>query len=500
MLRPCLFGFLLTLPLGAREVLVHDVAELRAAAAAASPGDSIKLAKGRYADVNLRLTRGGTESRPVTLSAAEPGEVVFTGASEIELAAPYLTLEGLYFLGGSLSGEKPDGAVLSFRSHHGIIRQTAVVDYNPAAFKTGYYWVFFAGDHNLLDRCYFKGKNHLDPLVGNALENSRHNTVQGCAFVNIPYDEGNGREIIRVWGSGKFDEKSRDGAFFTIQGNLFEHADGEGTETISLKSNFNLVAGNTVRATRGGINIRRGANNTVKGNIVLGEDTPGAHGLRLSGANHVVQGNLVDRCDYGIRVSTGEHVASALTPAYVPKEKPNAESARNPAGIVSAYPPARKVTVAGNVTIGCKGPDLEIGSDYKKHWPEEQMVLLPSDCEFTGNRFIRPDGGNSIEIATPDPQLPSAFARLVPHRYRGNLLLGGKPAPAPADLGCKSLPLPTGWNETKEMADFRPLTRPEVGPAWVNAWRASGRFEIENDLSCSRQPEGLGKKKKTKSK
>jgi hypothetical protein len=44
------------------------------------------------------------------------------------------------------------------------------------------------------------------------------------------------------------------------------------------------------------------------------------------------------------------------------------------------------------------------------------------------------------------------------------------------------------------------LTRPEVGPAWVNAWRASGRFEIENDLSCSRQPEGLGKKKKTKSK
>lgn len=495
-----LFGLLFATTLVARDVLVQDETGLRAAVAAAAPGDTIKLAKGRYVDVSLHLTKGGTESRPVTLAAASPGEVVFSGSSAIELAAPYITLEGLYFLGGSLSGEKQDSAVLSLRSHHGIIRQTAVVDYNPAAFKTGYYWVFFAGDHNLLDRCYFKGKNHLDPLVGNALENSRHNTVQGCAFVNIPYDEGNGREIIRVWGAGKFDEKTKDGAFFTIQGNLFEHADGEGTETISLKSNYNQVLGNTVRATRGGINIRRGANNTLKGNVILGEDLPGAHGLRMSGSNHLVQGNLVDRCDYGLRVSAGEHVASALTPAYVPHEKANAESARNATGIVSAYPPSRKVTVTGNVILSCKGPDLEVGSDYKKHWPEEQLVLLPSDCEFSANRFIRPGGGTSVELTSPDPQLPAAVSRFTPHRFRGNVLLGGKPAPSPADAGCKSLPLPGGWTEAKELAEFHPLTLPDVGPAWVNAWRAAGQFEIENDLSCSRQPEGAGKKKKIKTK
>lgn len=495
-----LLGFLLATSLGAREVLVNDVAGLRAAVGAAAPGDVIKLAKGRYADVSLHLTRGGTESRPVTLTAATPGEAVFSGSSEIELAAPYITLDGLYFLGGSLGGEKQDSAVLSFRSHHGVIRQTAVVDYNPPAFKTGYYWVFFAGDHNVLDRCYFKGKNNLDPLIGNALENSRHNTVQACAFVNIPYDEGNGREIIRVWGSGKFDEKTRDGAFFTIQGNLFEHADGEGTEIISLKSNYNQVLGNTVRATRGGINIRRGTNNTLKDNLILGEDTPGAHGLRMSGSNHLVQGNVVDRCDYGIRVSAGEHVASALTPAYVPHEKANAESSRNAAGIVSAYPPSRKVTVTGNIVIGSKGADLEIGSDYKKHWPEEQLVLLPSDCEFSANRFIRPGGGNSIELATADPQLPAVVSRFTPHRYRGNVLLGAKPAPAPADIGCKPQPLPTGWTEAKELAEFHPLTLPDVGPTWVNALRAAGQFEIENDLSCSRRPEGAVKKKKSKTK
>ena len=482
----------------AKEVVVKDASELRAAVGAAMPGDVIKLAKGRYNDVSLRLTRGGTESRPITLAAAEPGEVIFAGASEVELAAPYLVLDGLYFLGGALAGDKQDRAVITFGSHHGIVRQTAVVDYNPAAFKTGYYWVFFQGDHNLLDRCYFKGKNNLEPLIGNALENSRHNTVQACAFVNIPYDVGNGHEIIRVWGSGKFDEKTKDGAFFTIQGNVFEHADGEGTEIISLKSNFNQVLGNTVRASRGGINIRRGANNTVKANVILGEGVAGAHGLRMSGANHVVQGNLVAHCDYGIRLSAGEYVAAALTPAFVPHEKNNAESARNVAGVVTAYPPSRKVTLSGNVVLGASGPDLEVGSDYKKHWPEEQLVLLPADCDISGNRFIRPAGGNSVELATADPALPAVVNRATPNRYRGNLLLGGKPAPTPAEAGCKQAPLPAGWTENKEIADFHPLALNDVGPAWVNALRREGQFEVENDLSCSRLPEGATKKKKVK--
>ena len=87
----------------AKEVVVKDANELRAAVGAAMPGDVIKLAKGRYNDVSLRLTRGGTESRPITLAAAEPGEVIFAGASEVELAAPYLVLDGLYFLGGALA-------------------------------------------------------------------------------------------------------------------------------------------------------------------------------------------------------------------------------------------------------------------------------------------------------------------------------------------------------------------------------------------------------------
>ena len=34
------------------------------------------------------------------------------------------------------------------------------MDFNPATFEDEYYWVYFEGDNNLLEKCYFKGKNN----------------------------------------------------------------------------------------------------------------------------------------------------------------------------------------------------------------------------------------------------------------------------------------------------------------------------------------------------
>lgn len=491
----CLCFAALSLPAGARDIAVKTAAELKAAAAAAVGGDTIRLASGRYDDVKLRIARNGTQGRPIQVLAATPGEAILGGASEVDISGAYVVLDGLYFLNGALAGGGADRAVITFNSHHGVVRNTAIVDYNPAGFDTAYYWVFFNGSHNALERCYFKGKNNLEPLIGNGLENAQYNSVVGCYFKNIPYDVGNGREDIRVWGSGKFDEKTADGAYFLIQGNLFDHADGEGTEVISLKSNFNQVLNNTVRATRGGINIRRGANNTVKGNIVLGEGVAGSQGLRMSGANHVVQGNYVSGCDYGIRVSAGEFTARALTPDYAPKEKNNAKTAKNVLGIVTAYPQSKKLTLSGNVVVACDGPDLELGSDYKKHWPQEQMVLLPSDCDISGNRFVRPKGGASVEVVAQEPQFASLAAKSLPNRFSGNVVVVAKSKGAPS-AGFKFEGLPSGWTEKREMGEFHPLRPEDVGPPWVIALRAAGKFEVEDDMSCSRDP--AVKKKKNK--
>ncbi|NBW87809.1 MAG: hypothetical protein EBR23_13545, partial [Planctomycetia bacterium] len=224
---------------------------MSAALKAARPGDVLTLKNGEWKDAKIVVNHGGEPDQPVTLRAEAPGRVVLNGASLLEINAPYVNVEGLLFRGGAIS----HGSVIQFNSHHGVVRETAVVDYNPAAFATKYYWAFFQGDHNLIERCYFKGKNHLDPVIGNGLEDSRHNRVAHSFFRDMPAASANGREIIRVWGSGKYEGREDDGAFFTIEGNLFDHADGEGAEIISLKSNHNVVQNNTVVATLGCINI-----------------------------------------------------------------------------------------------------------------------------------------------------------------------------------------------------------------------------------------------------
>ena len=477
-----LAGHISVPPLAAREIAARTPAELTVVLKTVGAGDTVTLGKGTWTDLHLTIARGGKAENPLVLRAEVPGETILNGTSTLTINAPYVTVDGLFFYKGALSRD----SVIGFNSHHGIVRNTAVVDYNPAAFETKYYWVFFSGDHNLVQRCYFKGKNNLEPLIGNAIDDSRQNSVLRSYFKNIPYADGNGREILRVWGSGKFDAGAKDGAFFTIEENLFDAAHGEGTEIISLKSNYNQVLNNTVVATRGGLNIRQGSHNLVKGNVILGRGVEGAQGLRMSGLHNTVQGNYVSGCEFGIRVSTGEYIASALTPSYEPKIKPGAKGRANAEGRIATYPQVKDLTLADNVTVDIAGADLGMSFAFKRHWPEAQMVLLPENCLIKGNRFVRPRGGESVIgfVAESDPLL--ARFQFTPNRFEGNRLVGGRPAYGPAAAGCQIESLPAGWTETAELSGFKVLTADEVGPAWVQAFRAAGKFPMENDMSCER--------------
>ena len=485
--------------LEARVITVKNAAELKAAIAGGGSGVTVKIAKGEYRDIKFIIKVGGSKDAPFTVIADKPGEAIFTGSSFLEINAKHVVIDGLFFYNGAIevNAEDRENSVFKFNSDFGTIRNCAIVDYNPAEFKKEYYWVFFNGSNNSLERCYLKGKNNMQPLIGNGIEGCRYNAVRECYIKNIPFDVGNGREGIRVWGSGKFDEKPTDGAYFTVERNLFDHADGEGTEIVSLKSNFNQVLSNTVIATKGCLNIRRGSNNTMKGNIILGEGAEGAQGLRMSGANHVVQGNYVSGTEYGIRVSCGEYVARALSNSFTPKEKSGAKSAKNATGEVTSYPQVKKLNLSNNTIVGSKSSALELGSDYKKHWPDNQMILLPEDCDITNNRFIDIDGkGVAVEGAEIDPKIPSVGKKFVPNRFKGNVVMGGKVKYPPAVSGCKEVPVPSGWSEKKERANFKPLTAEDVGPEWVIALRNAKQFPMEDDRNCYRDTAPDEKKKK----
>jgi poly(beta-D-mannuronate) lyase len=470
-----------------RNVAVRTNGQLTAALARAQAGDVVILAKGEWRDADIVFNKGGLRGSPVALRAEVPGETILTGASSLEINAPYVTVDGLFFHAGSVS----KSAVILFNSDHGVVKNTAIVDYNPSSFETAYYWVFFNGDSNTLDRCYFKGKNNMQPLIGNAIEESRRHVVTRCYFKNIPHAEANGREIIRVWGAGKFGPNDKDGAYFTIAENLFDHADGEGTEIVSLKSNYNKLLNNTVIATRGCLNIRRGNFNTVQGNIILGQGVEGAQGLRMAGERNIVQGNYVSGTEYGIQVSTGEFIKNALTPAY----KPDIKGKSGDEERIAAYPQNRDVTITNNVTADITGADLEIGGGYKKHWPEAQLVLLPENCTIKNNRFVRPKGGESVIGTTPDKTGPLARLTFRPNVYAGNVLVGGKNAYAPAAGGMRSQSLPSGWSEARERAALKPLSAKDVGPAWVITLREAGKFSME-DLPETFATKAHSKKKK----
>ncbi len=464
-------------PALAREIRVDGPQALTASLKTAEAGDVIILKDGGWRDAKISVNHGGEAGKPLEIRAETPGGVSLSGASFLAINAPYVTVGGLLFHGGAIARD----AVIQLNSHHGIVRETAIVDYNPTAFDTRYYWVFFNGDDNLIDRCYFKGKSNLEPLIGNALEKSRRNAVTNSCFKNIPYvANANGREIIRVWGSGKVEERDEDGAYFTIEGNLFDHADGEGVETISLKSNHNIVRHNTVVATRGGINIRRGNFNVVQDNVVLGQRSEGAAGLRMSGRDNLVQGNYIAGCSYGMRVACGEFITDALTPAYVPDLKPNG---RKSAPIrIPTYPQVLRLKLIDNVVVESTGPDLELGSAYKNHWPTSQQVLLPADCVIANNRFIRPQGGTSVLVTVPDTAPPLDRFSFEPNRVFKNVLIAPKNVPTVVADGFAREEIATDWTEARERSGRKPLGLNDVGPAWVIALRKTGNFSMEDPL------------------
>jgi len=486
--------------LWAKEISVPNVPALAGALKSVSPGDVIVLAKGNWPDAKIKVGRGGSEQAPLTIRAESPGETLLTGTSLLEINAPYVVVDGLYFTGGG-SDPKPK-YVIHFRSHHGTVRNSAVVDYNPPEFEEESYWVFFSGDNNLLERCYFKGKNNMHPLLGNALEGARRNTVRGNYFKNIPYADGNGREILRMWGPGKYDANLKDGAYCLIEGNLFDKADGEGTEIISLKSNYNQVLSNTILSTRGSLNIREGGHNLVKGNIIMGKGLAGAEGLRMSGPNNTVEDNYVSGCDWGIRIQAGEYTESALTSDFKADIKPKKNEKGEDTGELFAlakYFPVRDLLLSKNTCVNNTGADLEIGSSYKKHWPQNQLVLLPENCQIRDNRLIRSRGGESVIGTIQETAPPLDKLKLVTNQYANNLLLDGTCAFSPAASGCKQEALPVGWIQESELGQRKPLTPEDVGPTWVIDLRKAGKFAIEDDKSCYRSESG-GADEKTKKK
>ena len=444
---------LLAMPVQAAERRAGDAIELQAALAAARPGDTVVMRNGVWKDLDLVLRSPGTDAAPVRLRAESPGGVVLTGSSRLTFQAPHLIVSGLLFRDGALAG----GAVVVFASHHGRLTESAIVDYNPADPLVEYHWVILEGSDNRVDHCQFRGKNNRRPVIANR-PGARRNRVDNSHFKDIAFRSQNGREVIQIMGYGMSEELGQDGAFCTVERNLFEQAHGEGAEIISIKSNRNVIRDNTFRQTKGGVTNRSGNFNLIEGNFILGENEPRSYGIRVTGQHHRVLNNYVANvAGAGLLLVTGEYIDQPLTERWSPIAREG-----TPLGRVPRYAQVKHGVFAHNSFVNCGGTGIEVGSSYKAGWPRGQQVLLP-ESNLIVNNLVR-QAGQAVAVRATAPEGARPFDRFVfqTNTFQGNLVFGGPLAGvAPASFLVGD-PL---------LVDRRGLLRPGRGSPAVNGGR-----------------------------
>ncbi|MDQ1912595.1 polysaccharide lyase 6 family protein [Paenibacillus sp. GD4] len=282
-------------------VNVSTTAELVSAINAASAGTTIVLADGTYTHTgSFPITdKHGTASNPITIRAANQGQVVMTGRAGFNISnSSYIVIQGMKFTGTAT-------AVNMNSSHH--IRVTR----NTFALGAGnnIKWVQFSGNnshHNRIDHNEFGPRVDLGQMIAfQSSVMSQYDVIEYNYFHDAAHQTVNGGETIRVGLSGS----SMTNGYTTIQYNLFENLDSD-PEIISVKSGQNTVRFNTFINNRGQVTARHGHGNSYYGNYFFRTvDKPGVGGLRIYGNDHKIYNNYFENIDSTIHIDGANYDA-----------------------------------------------------------------------------------------------------------------------------------------------------------------------------------------------
>lgn len=359
---------LLALQCTAGTILVKTPRELKTAVAEASPGDTIVLANGEWRDATLSVSGAGTSRNPIVIMPQVPGGVVLTGHSSLQLSGEHLVLRGFHFKNGFAPGK----AVITFRSedkmlaNHCRITEVVIERYNPGDRSKNDNWVVIYGKHNRVDHCTFINKLNLGPVLVVTLDdlNSRENYHR----IDSNYFKGrmplgtNGGEAIRVGVS----QHSRSASRTSITHNYFERCNGE-AEIISVKSGENRIGFNTFFECEGNLVLRHGSNNTVEGNLFIGNNKPLTGGIRVINPGHRIFNNV-------FKDLTGTGIRAALAVMNGIPDSP-----------LNRYHPVKDVDIHHNTFIHCRSIEFGVGKD-------DERTLPPELVQFRNNLILFSEG------------------------------------------------------------------------------------------------------------
>lgn len=291
----------------AEQYFVDGQAEYARIASRLTAGDTVILANGEWRDFDLQISGEGSEGKPITLMAEQPGQVFLTGRSSLRLGGNHILVTGLVFK----DGYSPRGEVISFRTskenvaNNSRVTATVIDGFSKPDRYDGDDWVALFGRNNRFDHNHLVGKTNqgVTLVVRLDAEESRQNRhrIDGNYFGPRPVLGSNGGETIRIGTStySMYDSET------LVENNVFDRCDGE-IEIISSKSGRNVFRNNLFLRSSGTLTLRHGDNNLVERNVFLGGGKDHTGGIRVINKGQVVRFNYME----GLR---GTGFASALT-------------------------------------------------------------------------------------------------------------------------------------------------------------------------------------------
>lgn len=348
----------------AKDIPVANLEAYADAVKAAQPGDALVLAEGEWKDAQLRFKGEGTKEKPITLKAATLGKTVFTGNSRLQVGGKFLRVEGLHFRDPA----QTTGEVIELRADSKLLAYDCVVS-GCAITQTGPIdlgkktarFVSIYGTGNTLERCHLAGKTTggTTVVVWFTPGGEGKHVIRDNYFGPRPNLGRNGGETIRIGDSETHDTNAK----CAVTGNLFHQCNGEG-EIISVKSNENLLAGNTFLECEGALTLRHAHRCVVEKNLFLGNHKKMTGGVRIIGEDHLVKGNYAENLE-----GDGYRAAFCLM-----KGIPNSPA--------NGYYEVKNVTLTGNTAVDCK-VTLAIGEGDRK-----EATLPPMNCTVKDNVFV----------------------------------------------------------------------------------------------------------------
>ncbi|MGN6690816.1 MAG: chondroitinase-B domain-containing protein [Sphingopyxis sp.] len=430
-------------PALARDMLVSDQAQYKAAVKKAQPGDTIVLADGEWRDFQIVFTGTGTVAKPIILTAQTKGKVLLTGQSNLRIGGRHLVVSGLVFKNGA----SPTDEVISFRRDSKTLasdtRVTEVVidGYSKADRRAEDIWVALYGTGNRVDHSHFEGKTNSGVTLaairraGDPLDN-RHR-IDHNYFGPRPPLGSNGGETIRIGTS----EESLSASNTMIERNIFDRTSGE-VEIVSIKSGGNIIRENLVLEAQGAFVLRHGNGNLVERNIFLGKGVPDTGGVRVINRDQIVRGNYFE----GL---AGTSFKSALS---VMNGVPNS--------VINRYHQVANARIENNSIIDSARITLAAGADAERS-------AAPTDSKFERNLIVGVKGQDPFRAEGEVSGI--AFAGNVEAKVAKPLLGAGvEQREVELERAANGLlyPVDPALAAVGAPRDLKPVTRAEVGASW----------------------------------